>query len=56
MEEGIFDRVKLLLGEEMMEIIARKRVILFGVGGVGSWCAGSLVRSGIWKRNKRGEA
>ena len=56
MEEGIFDRVKLLLGEEMMEIIARKRVILFGVGGVGSWCAGSRVRSGIWKRNKRGEA
>lgn len=47
MEEYIFDRVKLLLGEEMMEIIARKRVILFGVGGVGSWCAESLVRSGI---------
>ena len=47
MEEYIFDGVKLLLGEEMMEIIARKRVILFGVGGVGSWCAESLVRSGI---------
>ena len=47
MEEYIFDRVKLLLGEEMMGIIARKRVILFGVGGVGSWCAESLVRSGI---------
>ena len=47
MEEYIFDRVKLLLGEEMMGIIARKRVILFGVGGVCSWCAESLVRSGI---------
>ena len=30
-----------------MERIARKRVIIFGVGGVGSWCAESLVRSGI---------
>jgi tRNA A37 threonylcarbamoyladenosine dehydratase len=30
-----------------MELIARKRVIIFGVGGVGSWCAESLVRSGI---------
>ena len=30
-----------------MEYIAQKRVIIFGVGGVGSWCAESLVRSGI---------
>lgn len=30
-----------------MERIGQKRVILFGVGGVGSWCAESLVRSGI---------
>ena len=32
-----------------MERIAQKQVILFGVGGVGSWCAESLVRSGIRK-------
>ena len=32
-----------------MERIAQKRVIIFGVGGVGSWCAESLVRSGITK-------
>ena len=32
-----------------MSRIAEKRVILFGVGGVGSWCAESLVRSGIRK-------
>ena len=37
----------MLLGEEAMKGIAQKRVILFGVGGVGSWCAESLVRSGI---------
>lgn len=32
-----------------MSRIAEKRVIVFGVGGVGSWCAESLVRSGIRK-------
>ena len=30
-----------------MSRIAEKRVIVFGVGGVGSWCAESLARSGI---------
>ena len=47
MEEGIFNRTELLLGKETTHSIANKRVILFGVGGVGSWCAESLVRSGI---------
>ena len=37
----------MLLGNEAMDHIAQKRVIIFGVGGVGSWCAESLVRSGI---------
>ena len=40
-------RTALLLGEDVMEAMAQQRVILFGVGGVGSWCAESLVRSGI---------
>lgn len=30
-----------------MERIGAKRVVLFGVGGVGSWCAEGLVRSGV---------
>lgn len=47
MKEGIFNRTELLLGKETTHSIANKRVILFGVGGVGSWCAESLVRSGI---------
>ena len=46
-EGAIFRRSELLLGDEAMERIAQKRVIIFGVGGVGSWCAESLVRSGI---------
>lgn len=40
-------RTQLLLGGEAMEAIGQARVILFGVGGVGSWCAESLVRTGI---------
>lgn len=46
-EQEIFQRSELLLGAEAMSRIAEKRVIVFGVGGVGSWCAESLVRSGI---------
>ncbi len=37
----------LLVGEEVMNRINSQRVIIFGVGGVGSWCAESLVRNGI---------
>jgi tRNA A37 threonylcarbamoyladenosine dehydratase len=46
-EIGIFQRTELLLGREIMDEIAQKRVIIFGIGGVGSWCAESLVRTGI---------
>ena len=46
-DSAIFRRSELLLGNEAMDRIAQKRVIIFGVGGVGSWCAESLVRSGI---------
>lgn len=43
-EQAIFRRAELLLGDEAMSHIGEKRVIIFGVGGVGSWCAESLVR------------
>ena len=45
--KAIFRRAELLLGDEAMSRIGEKRVIIFGVGGVGSWCAESLVRSGV---------
>jgi tRNA A37 threonylcarbamoyladenosine dehydratase len=32
---------------DTMEILGRTRVMVFGVGGVGSWCAEALARSGI---------
>ena len=45
--KDIFNRTELLLGADVMEALADKKVIIFGVGGVGSWCAEGLVRSGI---------
>lgn len=47
MINDIFNRGERLLGAEAMKTLAQKRVIVFGVGGVGSWCAEGLVRSGI---------
>ncbi len=46
-EKAILRRSELLLGADKMQQIGEARVILFGVGGVGSWCAESLIRSGI---------
>lgn len=43
----IFNRVELLLGEDALHRLAEARVIVFGIGGVGSWTAEALVRSGI---------
>ncbi len=38
-----------LFGAEGIEKLNNSSVIVFGVGGVGSWCAEALVRSGIGK-------
>ena len=46
-EQHIFHRTRLLVGDRVLQGIGALRVILFGVGGVGSWCAESLVRSGV---------
>ena len=43
----IFSRTELLVGADGMAKLAAARVAVFGVGGVGSWCAEALVRSGI---------
>ena len=49
MGKGIFQRAEVLLGTEAMERIGEQRVIIFGTGGVGSWCAEALVRTGLRK-------
>lgn len=46
-QKEIFNRVELLLGEKLMQRFSSMRVIIFGVGGVGSWCAEGLVRNGV---------
>ena len=42
-----FDRLGLLMGAEAVDAFKGLRVAVFGVGGVGGWCAESLVRSGV---------
>lgn len=42
-----FSRSALLLGSSVMDLMARTKVIVFGIGGVGSWAVEALVRTGI---------
>ena len=44
---AFLSRTALLMGDDVMDALTGARVILFGVGGVGSWCAEGLIRSGI---------
>ena len=43
----MFTRTIQLIGEDSFAALQRARVILFGVGGVGGWCAETLLRTGI---------
>jgi len=45
--DSLFSRTTLLIGSDATKRLSEIRVILFGVGGVGSWCAESLIRTGI---------
>lgn len=40
-------RAAMLLGAEAMEKLKSSHVAVFGLGGVGSWCAEALARSGV---------
>jgi len=46
-EENQFSRSEALLGEVAMKRLAAAHVLVVGVGGVGSWCAEALVRTGL---------
>ncbi len=43
----IFERTKLLIGDDGLNKLSNLNVILFGVGGVGGYVAESLARAGI---------
>ena len=42
-----FERTRMLLGDEAMEKLARSRVAVFGLGGVGGYVVEALARSGV---------
>lgn len=42
-----FLRTEMLLGAPAMETLAQAHVAVFGLGGVGSWCAEALARAGV---------
>jgi tRNA A37 threonylcarbamoyladenosine dehydratase len=42
-----FIRTKMLLGEKGLALLARSKVVIFGVGGVGSYTVEALARAGI---------
>lgn len=42
-----FLRCQMLLGQTAMERLQRSHVAVLGLGGVGSWCAEALARSGV---------
>lgn len=43
----MFDRLEALIGKDNLDLISSKRIIVFGIGGVGGHVVESLVRSGI---------
>lgn len=43
----MFSRLEILIGEEKLNLLKSKRVLVFGVGGVGGTVVEALVRSGI---------
>ncbi|QGG46706.1 tRNA threonylcarbamoyladenosine dehydratase [Heliorestis convoluta] len=47
MKQHLFSRSELLLGPEGLATLAQSRVAIFGLGGVGSYTAEALARSGV---------
>lgn len=47
MENNIYTRTELLIGEESLNKLKNSKVIVFGIGGVGSFAVEALARSGV---------
>lgn len=44
---NIFTRTELIIGEHNLDILKNAKVIVFGIGGVGSFCIEALARAGV---------
>lgn len=49
MNNEIFSRTEMLIGQEALNKIKNSTVAVFGIGGVGSYCVEALARTGIKK-------
>lgn len=47
MKQNLFSRTELLIGLEAVKKLKKSTVVIFGLGGVGSYCLESIVRSGV---------
>ena len=47
MDREASERTRRLVGEEAFARIEKARVLVMGLGGVGSWCAEALARAGV---------
>lgn len=45
--EGYFSRNELFWGEDNQKLLSQKHVAVFGLGGVGGFCAEALARAGV---------
>lgn len=46
-DEKWMERTKLLIGSEAIETLKKSHVLIVGLGGVGSYCAEAIARSGV---------
>ena len=47
MKKDIFQREKILIGEDNFKKINKAKIIIYGIGGVGSFVTEGLVRAGV---------
>ncbi|MCI5997477.1 MAG: tRNA threonylcarbamoyladenosine dehydratase [Peptoniphilaceae bacterium] len=47
MENNIYTRTEMLIGKDSLNILKNSKVIVFGIGGVGSFTVEALARSGV---------
>lgn len=42
-----FERLEIIIGEKNLSLLSRRHVAIFGIGGVGSYAAEAITRSGV---------